>query len=444
MFKRYSWILIGVLLFLANCGGSSHREDVTENLVKAREQVEQIANTSEGDPDREAFVETAKKQLKEADHMVIEDDYEGALIIANQILADADQLLSGEAAGSDKLSFGQAMGLVRVDRGQGMEQLGLDARPEPGMVVETGVRSGVVMRLFSGSNLALKSSSKVHIDRIKGRSLSFSLDSGSVALTHKGGSTSIAFRDHKFLAEKVCVIELGSANGLAPDYVSVLSGTTTWVGGGIEGSLMTNQALTWTEGARVIVDVPNAPIQDAPGNNRNFTVATPQSNEDVRFEWHSRQPIKFYELQVAKSKAFEELVHEGIYNESAATVSLSPGLFFWRIRALSDDQIPGSYSPISQFRVEVRKLGESATARSDGPPILNPQIEVIADSAIVKGRSSKGTMITVNGVKAVMMGDGTFSVIVNFKRPGTQWVEIVARDSKGGESMSRHMVEVDY
>ncbi len=437
------WGLVALLICIG-CGGSSKKNEVSERLVAVREQLEQIAQQGVDDPLILDYVSEARSRLEEADHLMIEDDFSAALAIVKDVAKEAEEIISGgRQATGNELAFGSGSGLVRVDSGSGMQQLTSAIKPSAGMVIETGVRSSLKINLFSGSGAQLGSNSRLNIDRIKGRELSLSLESGTFFLVHRSGTTQVAFRDHTFQADKLAVFEMASATETSPDYTAAFSGTLTWSGGGIEGTLMTSQALTWVDGARAIVDIPSAPIQDAPANNRMYPVTSADETLKVNFEWHSRQPINNYQFQVAKTNRFENVVHESKLENATTDVTLSAGSYFWRIRAIADSGIPGSYSPVSQFRVEVQEKAQNARVET-GPPILNPKIEVFSDSAIVSGKSNREVTIMVNGVKAVMMEDGTFKVIVSFKRPGTQWVEIVARDSRGGETVSRHKVEVQY
>ncbi|MCB1045301.1 MAG: hypothetical protein KDC35_20335 [Acidobacteria bacterium] len=432
-----------LLVLLFACGGNNEANKVREQLMNAREQLELLESNKDGNPDVRAFIDESRHKLSEADLKLIEDDTSGARELVDHVLKDLERLRRGEDVRiKGKIGFGASSGLVRVDRGLGMEQWTPEIKPEPGMTIETGVRSSIHLNLAAGSRMMIGSSSRVHIDRVQGEHLNLSVDEGLVVVNHRGGSTEVAFRDHKFKLDPPATMEIASSDSSHGDYVSIQSGRAEWVGGGITGTLSSNQSLTWDGDGRVLVDLPSAPILDAPVGNQSFPATSVESPVNVKFDWHIRQPVPSYQIQVANTNRFEEIIKDTVLPDNSLQVELTAGVYFWRVRAISDSGIPGTFSPISQVRVEVAQSGTTST--SDGPKIYDTQIEIIADTAIVKGRSVKDAVISVNGVKAVMNMDGTFSVIVNFKRAGTQWVEIIARDSRGRETISRHKVEVEY
>jgi len=133
-----------------------------------------------------------------------------------------------------------------------------------------------------------------------------------------------------------------------------------------------------------------------------------------------------------------------------ADLELGPGTYFWRVRGVVDNIIPGAFSPVNDFSIREGAGGTLAPVTptrkptAKGPKISVPKIELIGKVAIVSGRSHPDAVVTVNGVRAVMLEDGNFSVIVNFMREGEQWIEIVARDKQGGENVSRHKVKVSF
>ncbi len=120
----------------------------------------------------------------------------------------------------------------------------------------------------------------------------------------------------------------------------------------------------------VLNDFPNgqrielAPILTAPSNGSEFSGAS------VTLQWKSENSSWNHHLQVDDSSDFISPIVDGIYPSSSHAVTLSPGKYFWRVRAEKNGRQPSKWSKTGYF--EIRQAEHKITIVNG--PTANPSI----------------------------------------------------------------------
>jgi hypothetical protein len=142
----------------------------------------------------------------------------------------------------------------------------------------------------------------------------------------------------------------------------------------------------------------------------------------------SISPIRYCHLQVARDRAFRNLVREE-KGESVdwRSTGLPDGEYYWRIAFINEDGVEGAFS-------EVRKITVDST-----PPeieIISPQQNAVIDQSkvTVHGKTEPGVLLWVKGLPVeVGANTGKFTMRVTLEK-GKNDVHFLARDRAGNES----------
>lgn len=457
---------LGVILglgFLAGCGDSKEVLEVREQLKIAQDKLDSMSSSLSSDrEDALKLVEECRKDLENARGLIIEGNLKQATELIQTVLLKIKPHFEGKEIRTTQeqdLAFVDVFGDVKVKaRGHdSFEKAGPKEAITSGMDLKTGIRSNLLLTTFEGTLVHLHAQSVIELTQIDESTgtVKAVLRSGFLTYEQKSdfGTFQLNMQGLEFKVEGLALIEFGSDPISLNHYAAVHRGGLHWKRkGGDSDFLAGNTALVWKGEVQSTRSLPLAPLTDAPENHAVFAVDPATGKALIRFRWHSMDTSANYQLQVSQSPIFSTRVFDD-RNLDGNGVDLDFGLgtYYWRVRGIVDRMVPGAFSPVTDFTIG---KGEGiagspdgklqTTAALKGPKIVAPKIELIGKVAIVSGKSHPDAIVTVNGVRAVMLEDGQFSVIVNFMREGEQWIEIVARGKQGGETVSRHRVKVTF
>lgn len=419
-----------------------------------RAQVEQMDRTASADDQGvQSLIRQCRKALDEAKGLAIEDDYGKAMDLLARVERDIKPFLEGREIVNPQvqdLRFLDVKGDVKVKGKEGVwRDLGGDLLPAEGITIKTGIRSSVRLSTFSGSILEMPAQSIlewIEIDAVR-RGMYVELRRGFFVYDQKTSNPILKVRLNRqdIVISTPALAEFGNDNGMV--YCALHRGSASCEG--MESRIMEGEAWILGSSTPRKVGIPQSPVADSPANHQTFGVDPETGKGKIPFRWHTSDLVRSYQLQVATTPDFT--VRE--YDDTSLTggsldLDLETGIYFWRVRGISQDRVPGAFSSVGRFDVENRpqKVEENGAfvRKPTGPAIRNVKVELISGQAIVSGRTSPDAVVTINGVKAIMEMDGRFSVIVSFMREGEQWVEIIARNAEGQETQSRHLVKVRF
>ena len=138
------------------------------------------------------------------------------------------------------------------------------------------------------------------------------------------------------------------------------------------------------ENGEAVATPPSAPALSYPADGDDITPTT------VSFEWESAEAAQSYHLQVAKDAEFQEMVTDAadITSTTYDVEDLShESNYFWRVRAVNEDGLEGSWSTTRQFATvmqppEIPQLvsPEDGTDNHEGSIVLQWEEADRADS----------------------------------------------------------------
>ncbi len=153
-------------------------------------------------------------------------------------------------------------------------------------------------------------------------------------------------------------------------------------------------------------------------------------NADVSFRWQrSDASSSSYHLQIAKSPFFVSngivIERESLSSLSFTLGNISPGTYFWRVKASSNAGQSSDWSEPSKFTVVKNQKGDRITA-SDW------NVENVAGKVyIISGSTKAGATVRVLGRETFASADGTFRIQIS--SPSSS-VPVEIYDDKGNRS----------
>ena len=446
-----------LLCLLVACGGSK-RDEVYARIAEINKDLYDLeTKTSPRDQETLAIIEECRDLLQNVQHAIIEDDYKKAMFLldtATEKLAQAGGKKPKKAPKTnlairpfgDVTFQGESGGFIKLTEDRDIAEL---------RAVKTGARSGLVLKPFENVNLFLPPQSECRILGFepKRQRISLAVDNGELILDKKGagGEISIEVNDSRISARNQASLEVKNQPLAKRRYVALFEGRATWEDGGETGLLEKYSGLQWDSGSRMQIQLPITPNIEAPEAGQTFT-AEASGKARIAFRWSTRAFVPRYHLQVSANEHFLTRVFDKQnLTTASARVDLKHGKYYWRIRGYSNEGVPGPFTETRELKVaqtdqdDPTGAGQKPREEVDGPPIRNLKIEVLSTMVIVGGRTTADAKVTVNGVAAVMMDEGSFRAILNFNDEGQHDLRILATDNKtGGETILEKKVQIRF
>src|SRR6266850_2505087 len=155
----------------------------------------------------------------------------------------------------------------------------------------------------------------------------------------------------------------------------------------------------------------------------------------VEMKWRPADRARSYRLIVATDSQFKRIfADEKVEGTSLPVRIQQPGTYYWRVRAQDADGFAGPYSAVRSVRTDI----------DDAPPVLTilspPEMFVApAPSVEIKGRTERDARVRVNGQKAAVAADGSFSYPLALKE-GVNLVTIEATDVAGNSEYGKRLI----
>lgn len=170
-------------------------------------------------------------------------------------------------------------------------------------------------------------------------------------------------------------------------------------------------------------------------------VVSPSSNEqvlgsssgiaDINFRWEKSGGIapSSYNLQVAKSPAFISdsmvLVRDSLTAQNFVFANMSPGTYYWRVRASTNSGQISDWSEPGKFTIVRGTSGNE-------PPASDWKVESIGGTVyIVSGKTKPGATVRISGRETYATGDGSFQMQIS---SASSQVSVEISDERGNRS----------
>ncbi|CAM2006674.1 hypothetical protein [Acanthopleuribacter pedis] len=452
-------LLLFLWCFLLACGGSGDgKQDLSTRISKVNEQIQLLeGQISATDVDTTNKLERIKEDMRGVEDLIIEEDYARASQALTNIRTRLQALKASQTDNSSTLDL-QPFGKVEIKKhgAENFETMDNLVDLSKVAVIRTGVRSGLQLNPpKSQTSFFLSSQSEIKLGRYdvgNGR-YRFALVKGVFQFElDKSNKATMGLGDWKAEMRQGASGELSHIPVTKSSHIALHQGTADWTEGADSGNLTKYQSLHWQDGKRSASPIPVAPNLDQP-KNRHTLLAPGGSERDIPFRWHSEIYIPSFHFQLSDQPLFVTRLEDKMgVTSSDVELSLGPGVYYWRVRGISDQGVPGAFSQTFKFEVTANEgsisqadAPEGPTSDAPGPPIRNLEVEVLGGMAIISGKTDVNASVNVNGVAAVMIEAGQFSAVVNFTQRGEHRLRIIAAyKESGGETVIERKVKINF
>lgn len=451
--------LLLLMTLLVACGNSGdEKEALAEQINHVNEQVQLLeSQTSATDLDATAKLERIKEDMRSVEDLIIEEDYGRAKTSLTALTERLRALRASQTDNRGTLDL-QPFGKVEVKKRGATDFTEIDNLVDLAdiAVIRTGVRSALQLNPPNSSShffLSARTELKMATYEVGDGVFAFELEQGEFSFNLDKKHTV----DLKLNAWKA-TIKGGGAGEMSripvthSSHIALYKGSTSWQEGSETGLLSKYHALHWQDGKRESSQVPVAPSLDLP-KNRDTVLTAQAAPREIAFRWHSEIFIPSFHFQLSDQALFVTRLEDKMGVTSGGfELQLPPGVYFWRVRGISDQGIPGPFSNTFKFQItenagaKLAQLPDGAPAEKvKGPPIRNLEVEVLGGMAIISGHTDANAAVNVNGVAAVMIDAGQFSAVVNFTQRGEHNLRIIAADKEtGGETVIERKVKITF
>lgn len=385
------------------------------------------------------------------------------LVDARADIADrqfADAVTSGEAAhelledllvrarvGSSMAWFRSVRGDVQFRRGESGDFVRAFARSElhegdyvmagEGGAAEIHFRGEDTVFTLRPNTLIKLSSSLTGNIRTLGE-----MEYGWVALDTAEQSSGVSTANTRVVASEYSSASLEVGRDSASAVVRVEQGraTATVVQSGDSRQLGERQQVVQTNGrlgaTEALLPAPDL-VHPADGISVNI-----DTQQQVALDWGGVAGASAYRLQVARGRLFAEpLVDDDRAGTSARLALEQEGSFYWRVAARDVRGRLGSWSEARRLRVEsYRNLAIEA---DEEPPVIQVEVSMNGNFAVLTGRTEPGARLSVNGEVIPTSADGSFSTTFGVPETGRVPLIFEATDLSGNSTIERREVWVD-
>lgn len=180
--------------------------------------------------------------------------------------------------------------------------------------------------------------------------------------------------------------------------------------------------------------LPAAPDLVSPKDGESYAVA--RKSPVIALAWRPVERAGAYRLVVAGDPSFRKVVaDERLTATSFSLGNLSPGSYYWRVRAQDGDGFDGPYSAARSLRV---------AATEQGPPELTivypPEMFISpAPTVELKGKTDREARLKINGQRVAVGPDGAFTFPLTLKE-GVNLVTLEAVGPAGAAQYGRRLI----
>jgi len=190
------------------------------------------------------------------------------------------------------------------------------------------------------------------------------------------------------------------------------------------------------EGSITKTEVLAPPELAEPVNLQPISVSDPK-HDLIHFSWKPVATAKLYDFQVSSTAMFNHVLVERKTASTAVDITgLTPGDFFWRVRAINEKNEVSDASDPFKFILVVQGKEQEMLLEVDGTELQGNVVEVI-------GRTEPGAALIINGEQVVdIQRDGTFRYFTQPMARGSHEIVITGQNRRGGTATKRVQVVI--
>ncbi len=189
-------------------------------------------------------------------------------------------------------------------------------------------------------------------------------------------------------------------------------------------------------------NLPPVPQLLAPQHQAEITYPDP-GRATTLLLWKPVPGATTYHVMLDFSAYFNRPIVDNTRKDSSVEVrGLDVGKYYWRVAAIDEQGVEGSFSEFARFTVN-RAQG-AAAGRGPAPPLAIDALQVRQNILQVRGRTEGGATVTIDGQRVDVAADGSFNEFIQLPvdKPGRQVVVIKATGINGGIAEQRRPVMV--
>jgi hypothetical protein len=159
--------------------------------------------------------------------------------------------------------------------------------------------------------------------------------------------------------------------------------------------------------------------------------------DPIHFSWKQVTTARSYELQVSTTSMFNHVVMEKKVSMNSVDITgLSPGDYFWRVRAIDDKNATSDESNSFKFTLVTQGKEQEMLLEVDATELHGNNVEVI-------GRTEPGAALIINGEQvADIKSDGRFRYFTQPMTRGSHTIVITGQNRRGGTAIRRAEVVI--
>ncbi|HXZ12905.1 MAG TPA: hypothetical protein VEG64_10960 [Candidatus Sulfotelmatobacter sp.] len=175
-----------------------------------------------------------------------------------------------------------------------------------------------------------------------------------------------------------------------------------------------------------------APPQLAEPINLAAVIVADPKQDPVHFSWKTVATARSYEFQVSTTAMFNRIVIEKKLTGTNLDVSgLTPGDYFWRVRAVDDKNNTSDASDPFKFMLAAQGKEQEMQLEVDSPELHGNNVEI-------SGRTEPGAALIINGDQvADIQHDGHFRYFTPPMTRGSHTIVITGQNRRGGTAIKK-------
>jgi hypothetical protein len=176
-----------------------------------------------------------------------------------------------------------------------------------------------------------------------------------------------------------------------------------------------------------------------PGNGFDLNI---DRNRELVLSWEPVKDADGYQLQISRSRLFGDAVVDRRRVKNSATLGVNEeGNYYWRVAAYGPDGGLGPWSSLRKFRaLSMDGIGWKDT---EPPQLQLAKMTVNGNIVIITGRTEPGVRLEIDGQRASVAADGSFSMSVTPETEGLVDVKVSAVDASGNRSEASQKVFIE-
>jgi len=180
-----------------------------------------------------------------------------------------------------------------------------------------------------------------------------------------------------------------------------------------------------------------APPQLAEPINLAAVIVADPNQDPVHFSWKAVATARSYEFQVSTTAMFNRIaIDKKLVGTSLDVSGLTPGDYFWRVRAIDDKSNTSDASDPFKFMLAVQGKEQEMLLEVDAPELRGNNVEV-------SGRTEPGAALIINGEQVADIGrDGHFRYFTQPMTRGSHTIVITGQNRRGGTATKKFDVVI--